>query len=352
MTAHYPVYYDSHEQLHRNFAARNRTMGFRAHSAAEAKAWIRRARAKLVDLLGLERMKAASPQAQMTDSVDCGDHVRQRWLMRTEKHVTMPFFALLPKGATGRLPAVLCPHGHGGGGKAATAGVGGHPDIVAAIADCNYDYGVQFARAGFLAFCPDARGFGERQEKDFREQVIADSCHALQLMGLPQGITLAGMWAFDLMRLADHVLARPDVLPDRLGCAGLSGGGLQTLYFSAVDTRATCAVVSGYFYGARNALLDFPTNGGCNIIPHLWEYFDMGDLGAMIAPRALLIETGDQDIFNGELGVKNVLPQVAIARRAYRRLGAVGRIAHDLFPGPHRWHGVEAIPWMKKWLCG
>jgi hypothetical protein len=25
-------------------------------------------------------------------------------------------------------------------------------------------------------------------------------------------------------------------------------------------------------------------------------------------------------------------------------------LAHDVFEGEHRWHGVEAIPWMQKHL--
>jgi dienelactone hydrolase len=152
------------------------------------------------------------------------------------------------------------------------------------------------------------------------------------------------------MRLIDYVETRPDCDPARLGCAGLSGGGLQTLWLAALDERVRCAVVSGYFYGVRDSLLELCDNCSCNYVPHLWETADMGDIGALIAPRPLLIETGSQDGLNGARGVENVTEQVAVTARAYALLGAPDRLAHSIFEGEHRWHGVEAIPWLTRWL--
>ena len=348
----FETYYDSRKHFDRYFRSHARQMGMRAPTPAHLRAWATAARKKLIDLLGLKRMRPTSPRPRMTESVDCGDYLREHWLMQTQRYVTLPFYLLRPKGAGGPLPAVICPHGHGGGGKAAVAGVGANPAVAKAIQEYNYDYGVQFARAGLLAFCPDARGFGERQEREARADVLASSCHMLQLMGGPLGIPVAGMWTFDLMRLMDHIQRRRDVRRGRVGCAGLSGGGLQTLYFAAADTRVACAVISGYFYGARESLLQMPGNCQCNMVPHMWENFDQGDVGAMIAPRPLLIETGDADTLNGAPGLANVFPQVKIARKAYSLLKAQDRLRHDIFAGQHRWHGTEAVGWMKKWLSG
>ena len=76
----------------------------------------------------------------------------------------------------------------------------------------------------------------------------------------------------------------------------------------------------------------------------------MGDIAALIAPRPLLIETGDKDFFNGAEGLGNVLPQVAIIRKAYRLTSHEDQVKHDIFDGGHRWHGVESIPWMERFL--
>ena len=99
-------------------------------------------------------------------------------------------------------------------------------------------------------------------------------------MGLPLGQTVTGMWAWDLHRLIDYVQTRDDCQADRIGCAGLSGGGLQTLWATALNRRIRCAVVSGYMFGYKQSLLDMHTNCSCNFVPHLYEHLDMGDIAA------------------------------------------------------------------------
>jgi hypothetical protein len=55
---------------------------------------------------------------------------------------------------------------------------------------------------------------------------------------------------------------------------------------------------------------------------------------------------------NGESGLKNVLSQLDITRRAYQLLGADAALAHDIFDGEHRWNGVQAIPFLEQHLQG
>jgi len=163
---------------------------------------------------------------------------------------------------------------------------------------------------------------------------------------MPLGQTVTGMWVWDLMRLADYVETRGDCDAKRMGCAGLSGGGLQTLWFTALDDRVKAAVVSGYFYGVKESLLDMHGNCSCNYVPHLWENADHGDLGALIAPRPLMIQSGDQDPLNGADGLDNVRPQIAIAHKVYEILGAPDYPKHDVFSGPHRWDSTNTVPFL------
>ena len=116
--------------------------------------------------------------------------------------------------------------------------------------------------------------------------------------------------------------------------------------------RIQAAVVSGYFYGYRESLLDQHGNCSCNYVPHLYEAVDMGDIGALIAPRPLFVETGNQDPLNGKSGLKNVVSQLAITRKAYRVFGASDKLVHDVFEGGHKWHGAEAVPFIKAAING
>jgi hypothetical protein len=103
-------------------------------------------------------------------------------------------------------------------------------------------------------------------------------------------------------------------------------------------------------YGHKESLME-KVQCDCSYVPHLYEYFDMGDIGALIAPRPLLVETGDQDPLNGTSGLKNVYPQMDIMRSAYRLLDAEELLQHDVFEGEHRWNGVHAVPWMARFLA-
>ena len=340
------------------FQRRARQGAFRGSGPRAARAWRERSRRRFAALLGMQHFRKAPARARKLDAVELDGLRREEWLLQTEAHVWMPYYLFIPRfGKPGPRPLVLCPHGHASGGKWATGGRTDIPEMRGKITQYHYDYGVQIAREGFLTACPDARGFGARREPALQgdranpERLYSNSCHNLMLSGAPLGLTVQGMWAWDLRRLLDHLTRDPRVDASRVGCAGLSGGGLQTLNLAALDLRIKAAVVSGYFYGVRESLQVLNSNCDCNLVPRLWEHFDMGDLGALAAPRGLFIETGARDPLNGP-GLRNVTRQVAITRKVYQAFGVPENLHHHIFHGEHRWDGTRAIPWLKEKLSG
>ncbi len=338
--------YSVQPYLRQRFDDVGKALRFQGNSAADVGPWRTKSRTVLERLLGLDTMKPCALEPKITESVDCGDYTRERVELHTEPGIVMPVYVLVPKAGKAPFPVVICPHGHGGGGKAAVAGVKDNPKIADAIKSFNYDYGAAFCKAGCIAVCSDARGFGERQENAAKSDVLNSSCQWINQMALPLGQTVTGMWVWDLKRAADYVATRNDCDANRIGCAGLSGGGLQTLWFTALDDRVKAAVVSGYFYGVKESLLDMHRNCSCNYIPHVWENADHGDLGSLIAPRPLMVQTGDEDSLNGASNLDNVKPQVETARRVYDILDAETNLHHDIFHGPHRWDSTNAVPWL------
>lgn len=359
VSAFFDHFYDLTEHFARRFDKVGRQLAFRGTTRKEALAWQRKLDAKLREVLGMDTFEKTSPRPKLHSREDMGAYWREDWTIHTEPDVIATFYALVPKGIKRgeRRPAVVCPHGHGSGGRFSPAGRTDVPIIAQQVKVYNYDYAVQLAQRGFVTFAMDARGFGQRRiqgkQNDAKDPnlFIASSCHELMIMSYPLGQTITGMWVWDLMRLVDFIQKRPEVDPKRVGCAGLSGGGLQTLYLAALDKRIQAAVVSGYYYGVKDSLIRLASNCDCNCVPDLWKYADMGDVGGLVAPRGLLIETGDKDPLNGKVGsLNNVCSQVGYTRKVYKTLGCGDQLVHHVFPGAHRWCGEKAVPWLEERL--
>ena len=344
------ITFSVHPYLQRRWKSVGRKLAFSAKDRASWKAWRRKTQKKLRQLTGYDTMQKAPLKPRITDQIEFDGYLRQRVEIQSEPGLVVPMYVLIPRKVKPPYNAIIAPHGHSSGGKIGVSGCRENPSVSDTIDKHNYDYGLQFVKAGFITFCPDARGFGERREQLAKNNILDESCQWINNMAIPLGQTVTGMWTWDIHRIVDYVQIRPDCRPDRIGCAGLSGGGLQTLWASALDERIQCAIVSGYLYGYKESLLDLHGNCSCNYVPHLYEHVDMGDIGALIAPRPLLVETGTRDTLNGASGMKNVLSQMRIIKRAYSLLGAKKNLKHDIFEGEHRWHGTETIPWMKRFL--
>lgn len=324
-----------------------------ARMPGELNQWQQNTVALLKRLTGYNTMVACAPEPRLHEVVQCDGYVRRRIDIRTEPGIRMPFYVLEPDNIDPPYIPVVAAHGHSSGGKAAVAGVDTCPQVRDTIRHYHYDYGVNLAKAGFMVFCPDARGFGERRERLVRQNdnPLASSCLHLSNMAIPLGQTVTGMWVWDIHRLLDYVASLPACSAMPVGCVGLSGGGLQTLWAAALDERIRAAIVSGYFYGYRQSLLEMHHNCSCNYVPHLYEHLDMGDIGALVAPRALRIETGTRDPLNGAGGLANVTSQLDVTRRAYALYDATDRLAHHVFEGEHRWDGAGAVDWLRDRLA-
>lgn len=334
------------------FTRNSRRMRFTGTTEEELVDWQKKARAVLADNMGLTLLGdyfAAKHfntfESSIAESVAKDGYTREKIFLRVERDIVIPLYLFKPVNIDPgkKYPVILAPHGHGGGGKVCTAGIRDSEAVALSIDRHNYDYGEKFAKKGCIVLCPDAAGFGDRREPHMQDEnaLLSSSCEVLNHMLIPLGLSIQAVWTHNLMRLADYALSMEYSDPERLYCAGLSGGGLQTLFFAACDERVKKAVISGYFYGVRQSLLHMPLNCSCNFSYRLWYNFDMGDLACLIFPRAFLVETGDQDPLNGADGVENVRSQVEVARRAYAVAGLEDRIEHHIYDGQHRWYGAD-----------
>lgn len=344
----------------RKYARYGRKDDFRGKTSEEFRTWQMQSRAMLWELLGLEKMDDCALEPVIDEVVSQDTILRYHILLRTEPDITLSAYLLVPASANAGTPVFLCPPGHNGAGKYTVAGVRGTRAIEESIEKYNYDFGWQLACLGYVAFCPDVRGFGERREllDDTKELLLAmkGDCYWLAHMGEPIGIPVLGMLSWDLMRCVDflqeYTITKDGKLrhltdgahtdseatrwnPERIIAFGFSGGAMQSLYLSALDERIHASFLSGYMYGFRDSLLRMNRNCSCNYVPHLMEHFDMGDIASLIAPRRLMIQSCREDRLAGTRGLTNVQEQVDIIRANYAVTGNAEHVQQDIEDGPH-----------------
>ena len=109
-------------------------------------------------------------------------------------------------------------------------------------------------------------------------------------------------------------------------------------------------MVSGYLSSWAEAH-KMPWNMcGSQVLPGMLGRFEHVDIAALVAPRPLLVESGQDDpIFP----VAAAEATIAELRRVYDHLGvpdSPGRLEHDVFDGGHQWHGERAYPFLERWL--
>ena len=357
-TVHIDTYYEDELAFRERLKREGRSAAFKGTMPEDFETWQVATRVRLFDLLGLSIMDRVSIEARKLDRVQiAGGIVRTHAMLQVERDVWMPFYLLEPQSpkldACGRKCCYICPHGHQGAGAASVAGVAGVPAVDDAVRKFNYDYGLRLARMGYVTVCPDARGWGYRRDwkgqGDDENSFLRGTCLNQARMAEPLGLTVAGLNAWDNMRLIDYLEARGDIAMDDLGCFGFSGGGYMTLYLAALDPRVCKTFVSGYLYGVDDSLLHLNGNCSCNYTPGLWRLLDMGDIASLIAPRPLLVQSCEEDHLNGSRGLKNVDEQLEIVRDAYKLLGRRDGLRHEVCPGEHHLgvtHLAEDIEWL------
>ena len=83
----------------------------------------------------------------------------------------------------------------------------------------------------------------------------------------------------------------------------------------------------------------------CNYVPNIGNYFDMGELCAMVAPRDLIVISGIEDSIFPIEGAKKC---VAEGARVYKALGVEDKIVHVIGDGGHRYYADPSWPHLRE----
>ena len=185
----------------------------------------------------------------------------------------IPALLYLPEKITGKVPVHLAVNGHDAVGKAAP-----YKQI-----RC-----INLAKRGVISLNAEWLGMGQLRSPGFAHYTM----NQLDLCGS------SGIASFYLAmsRALDILLALPEADPQRVAVSGLSGGGWQTIFISALDTRVTLANPVAGYSSFRTRARNFGDLGDSEQTPSdLATVVDYTHLTAMLAPRGALLTYNAKD---------------------------------------------------------
>ncbi len=315
------------------YAERARAWAFRGRTAEDLRCWQEETRPRLIALLGGSEPARVPPRLRREVVAETATFRRERLYYDTRLGLMATAQLLLPAGAAGRVPAVLCPPGHGGGMNQVLEEKGIYKR-----------YPFSLVERGLAALVPEHIGFGERTGPPGGEALANHALfyHALALLGE----NAMGYLLWDLRVALDVLQSLPEVDGERIGCYGLSLGGEMALLLAACDPRVRVAGISGFLTSYKSTFLDV-SHCGCGYAFALARCLEHQDIAALIAPRPLVVESGTRD---SGFPVAAARESVEYLRGLYRMAGAEDQLAHDVFGGEHEISGAVALNWFARWL--
>ena len=312
--------------------------------------WQKRAKNKLNELLGLPFNKPADDAFTIVSQTEKEELTYIRFTIKTEEGYTVPCCLVKKTELKEKLPLVICLQGHSSGMHISL----GEPiyEGDAQLIARGRDFAVRAAKEGKIALALEQRYMGSLGYEDRAVPACnagSGNSDANQAMAtLLLGRNAIGERVWDVMCVLDAVLKYfEDIIDEsKIACMGNSGGGTVTYYVSCLDERITLAIPSCSVCDFDKSIMSI-NHCPCNYIPGIRKYFDMGDLGALIAPRNLLVVCGIEDSIFPIDGVKN---SFELTKKAYEHIGK-GDVCNLLIGnGGHRFYPDEAWPIMKKYI--
>ncbi len=346
----------------------------RFHSA---RSWKKAARSRLLELLHYSPPRV-DPAPETLERVDCGDYFRDRILFNTTPDIRVPAFVLVPKNREKPGPALVALHDHGGfylwGKEKITEIEGENPELK----EFRKQYyggrstAVELVRQGYLVIVIDMFYWGDRRmlldndPEDWRtrpatlprERIQAFNRRAGQSESLvgrtlySAGFTWPGVMFWDDLRTVDYLVTRRDVDPHRIGCVGLSVGGLRSCHLAALDDRIKASVVVGWMTSFPWQLKKQVENtiGHTKVVPGLYRHLDYPDVASMAMPRPMLVINGSRDGLFHLDGVKASFKKL---EACYAKAGAADKVRTRLYDTPHEFNvemQSEAWDWLRRWV--
>jgi len=290
---------------------------------------------------------------------------------------------LKPANAKGSLPGILAFHDHGGNKYFGTRKITRTADLRHPLMEVhqqhyysNLAWANEIAKRGYVVLVPDAFPFASRRvmmqdlPKTFRgglsdenpedpknieayNQWASNHEHTMAKSLLSAGTTWPGVFYAEDKKALDILCAREDVDGKRIGCGGLSGGGMRTVFMGGLDPRIQCAVCVGFMTTWKDFIIHKSyTHTWMTYVPLLPHELDFPEILGLRAPLPTLVLNDTEDNLY-------TLPEMnradGILREVFKKAKAEDRYKCSFYPGGHKFDSKmqrEAFDWFDLWLKG
>ena len=309
----------------------------RKKTGGDARAWQRKARAKLAELIGYAPADAAASVVhQSRGEISPRGLTRTTFYLRVGPERDVPVHLLraaAPESSS--LPVLIYLAGSTSGVHVGWGDVREPADAL--LLGIGADMARQATERGYAVACIEQACFGERLERNLSPRSPGRSIdaanHALLL-----GRTLVGERVMDVSAVVDWITsggAGVDLDRDRVHIFGHSSGGATALHAAALDTRLSTVIVSGCVGYIRDTIAVRQTSEGETIVPGILNWLETDDIVALCAPRPFVAVSGRADHIFPFDGLQAVIES---ARLVYRELGAEAAVRAVPCEGPHRYY--------------
>lgn len=288
---------------------------------------------------------------------------------------------LKPANAAGRLPGILAFHDHGGNKYFGTRKItrindDRHPLMVEH--QQNYYSGRawanEVAKRGYVVMVSDAFPFASRRvmmqdvPASLREGLSDENPedpknimaynewagnheHIMAKSLFSAGTTWPGVFFAEDRIALDILCAREDVDAGRIGCGGLSGGGMRTVFMGGLEPRIKCAVCVGFMTTWKDFVLHKSfTHTWMTYVPLLPNELDFPEvLGLRVPLPTLVLNDLEDDLYT----VPEMQEADKILGEVYNKAGAADKYKCSFYPGEHKFDAAmqeEAFGWFDRWL--
>lgn len=258
------------------------------------------------------------------------------------KELKMLCYVLEPECAPKSGIVAFCGHGYGCR-QIIRQSKNGRYRVLNFIDNYQKNFAEALAEQGHLVIVPEPVGFGEaRLNKDLFKPFYASSCDTVSHHSLLYGFSAASLRVYQVQRCIDILEQKYNC--KNIGCMGISGGGLVSLYSACVDERIKRVCVCGYINTFRTSVLSM-WHCPDNYIPNLLTIGDMYDFASAVAPRELMMQFGTRDKLFPIEGSRLAAEKI---KSVYRKIGTEQNFAPVEFDGKHEVSLPQAIKFFNR----